>query len=568
MARRSRADMEAQRQREQQQTTQDKLFSVGIYVRLSIENSNRPEENEVIATQIDFCKNYVAEQTDMNLVQIYSDNGATGTNFKREGFLNLIRDLELGIIDAVVVRDFSRLGRNRIECLRYLTKVFPDLGVRFVAINDFYDTLTGDETSLEVLIKNMMNEYYSHDISRKTSTALRMKIENGTFRKRNLPYGYMWSENKEHIILDNEVAHFVKQIFQWRLEGISTLKICVRLDELQAILPEARNHQNGVRSGNCTFSEKWGKSTVECILDNPHYTGDLILGRTEMALYKGIKSHLVKEESQWTTYPNHHPALVSHEDFCIIQNRKKEVAKERQEKMKKSESERKKLVDLFAGKIFCGDCNRKLWYSRVQRKSSWSASYSCSTYRRNLTPSCTSHRIRQDILNELVLECIKMQIKVGLDYEKLLNILKDSAKDKSLREKQNAQISSLRLKLNGIRQRHNRLYKDYVEGILSLEDYNFTKEIYQEEMDKLSLHLEEAQQRKQAFDEAMSSDNKWISLVKSISRTRKLSQSLVDMAIHKVLVHEDGTVELVMNYHNIFLDMTRGVEEVENEVVT
>ncbi len=572
MARRSRADMEAQRLREERQATEKKLFSVGIYARLSIENSNRSEEKDVITTQIDFCKNYIAAQTDMNLVQTYIDNGATGTNFKRNGLLEMIRDLELGVIDTVVVRDFSRFGRNRIECLRYLTKIFPDLGVRFVAINDFYDSLTADETSFEVLIKNIMNEFYSHDISRKTSTALRLQIKNGTFQKRILPYGYMWSEDKEEIIIDTEVSQYVQKMFQWRLEGLSFHGIAKRLDELQAILPEARNHQNGVRSGNCTFAEKWGKSSVQTILYNPHYTGDLVLGRTEMALYKGIKPHLV-DENQWLTFPNNHPALVSHEDFSVIHNRRKELAKDRQEKKKESESERKKLVDLFTEKIFCADCGRKLWYRREQRKNksqqttSWTGYYACSTYSRKLTPLCTSHRVRQTALNELVLEAIKMQIKVGIDYEEILRKLKDSAKDKSLREKQNAHISSLRLKLNGIRQRNNRLYKDFVEGILTQDEYVFTKESYQQEIEAYTLRLEEAQQRKLAFDEAMSSDNKWLSLVKSISRTRKLNQSLVDMAIHKVLVYEDGTVELVLNFHDIYQNMSKGVEEVEKEVV-
>ncbi len=575
MARRSRADMAAQREREELQATQSKLFSVGIYARLSIENSNRPENNEVITTQIDFCKNFVAEQIDMDLVQIYSDNGATGTNFNRDGFLNLIRDLELGVIDAVVVRDFSRLGRNRMECLRYLTKVFPDLGVRFVAINDFYDSLTADETSLEVLIKNIMNEYYSHDISRKLSTALRTMMENGTFRKRLLPYGYMWNENKEEIVLDEGVSHYVKMMFQWKLENMSLFQIAEKLDELKAPIPRVRNRQLKNPQHQEETEKYWHGKTIQLILLNPHYTGDLILGRTEMALYKGIHTHVPTVESQWVVFPNNHPALVSKEDFERIKNQNKENVQAMKQSMKDTEKERSKQIDLFDRKIFCGDCGRRMYFIRAKHKRrkkdcndhTWVLCYTCSTYRNRKKPTCTPHTIQQKTLNELVLEAIKMQIKVGLDYEKLLNTLKDSTKDKSLREKQNAHISSLRLKINGIRQRNSRLYKDYVEGILTLEEYNFTKETYQQEIDTYSLRLEEAKKRKEAFDEAMTSDNKWISLVKSISRTRKLNQSLVDMAIHKILVYEDGSVELVMNYHDIFLDMTKGVEEVENEVV-
>lgn len=573
MARRSRAEMAAEKLKNQQRGKQSQLFSVGIYARLSIENSRQSDEKDVIENQIDFCKNFVSERTDMNLTSVYSDDGVTGRVFKRDAFDKMIQDIEIGKIDCVVVRDFSRFGRSYLDCLHYLNKRFPELGIRFIAITDNFDSLTCDESSLEVFLKNLMNQWYSDDISRKSSTALRTQMLNGTFRKRNLPYGYMWGENPLDIVIDEEVAHFVKMMFQWKMEGKSSRYMASQLDELQAPLPDLRKYQNGVYSGEIPLQQNkyWGTTTIDSILSNPHYIGDLVLGRTEVALYKGIPAHKVKDENLWIIYENNHPALVCREVFSEIKKKSSDIASERQEKMKETEKARSQLVDLFDQKMFCGDCGKRMWFRKNKNVTktagiTWVVLYVCSAYSRKLQPPCTPHRLKQDIVEEKVLKAIKSQVKIALDYEKLLELLKNSHGEKSIRDRQNAQISSLRLKINGIRQRNSRLYTDFADGILTQEEYLFAQDSYREDLNKLETALTRCLEEKQQFQDAMSTNNKWITLMKSLSKTKKLNQNLVDIAIEKILIYEDERIEVIMKYQDIFLNMTAWIEEVQNEV--
>ncbi len=574
MARRSREDMELQRQRMEQEVVTIGLFSTAIYARLSVENSGKSSEKDVISNQIELCKGFISEKEDLALSNTYIDNGVTGTHFQRKGLQNLLRDIEEAKINCVVVRDFSRFGRNRMECIRYLSKVFPELGVRFISIADGYDSQTCDHTALNVLVQNMLNEYYSHDTSKKVHTALRIQMQEGTFKKRNLPYGYMWSEDRESMIVDEEVADFVKMIFRMKLEGISYTLIMKKLDELQAPLPEVRKVENGVRVSASNSAKQWAKSTINGIITNPHYVGDTVLGRSESAIYQGIKTQKEQDESKWFVFPDTHPALVSREDFKIIQDNLAQGSKIFQEKQQESKEQRAKMIDLFHGKIFCGDCGRVMYFKKQKMvyrgvKSDnvhWYSNYNCSTSVRRLTPSCTPHQLQQKVLERQVLDTIKTQVKVALNYETLLDKLRNTTADKSIRERQTNLIRSYSLKVNNLKQKSHRLYEDYTAGILDQEEYLFTKEAFHKELTSFSLRLEEAIERKEEFAQAMSSNNKWITLMKSVSRAKKLNQSLVDTVIEKILVFEDNRLEIVMKYEDIFLAMVGAVEETEHEV--
>lgn len=574
MARRSRADMDAEKQARLQSAGKRKNYSTAIYARLSVENSGKSEDKDVLSNQINQCKAFIEEEPDLTYSHTFSDNGKTGTNFQREGFQNLLSAAEAGLINCIVVRDFSRFGRNRLESVRYISKVFPDLGIRFISVNDLYDSSSGDDSALKLLIHSLVNELYSKDISRKVSTALRSQMAEGSFHKRNLPYGYMWCENRETIIVDEEVADFVRMIFSWKLEGISIHSMTEKLDELDAPLPEARKLQNGVRNRGDITATKWAKSTICSMLQNPHYVGDLVLGRSERALYKGVRPRKVKDVESWFVFPDTHQPLVSREDFESVQNMFQNGSEKLQSKMIESSNERKKMIDLFVKKCYCGDCGQKMYYKKHKNiyhgkkgeSISWSGIYNCSTNIRRLTPKCSPHHTRQSLLEEKVLSAIKTQVKIALDYEILLNQLRDSTADKSVRDKQNALISSLKLKLNGAKQKLDRLYTDYLDGILTLEEYSFTKQSFLDDVSNLEIRLEEITEQKLQYSEAMSSNNKWITLMKSVSKKKKLSQTLVDTTIEKIFVYEDNRIDLVMKFNDIFELMKTSVDDLKKEV--
>lgn len=545
------------------------IFPTAIYARLSVENSGKSENVDVIANQIEICKSYIADRPYLSLVDTYIDNGHTGTVFDRPEFNRLMNDIKSGRIKCLVVRDLSRFGRDYIETGTYLERIFPQIGLRFIAIKENYDNFDtdGSNESLMIPLQNMINALYSKDISRKVSTALKAQMEQGTFQKRNLPYGYRWNEEHTNMVIDEETASYVRLIFQRKIEGCSMPMILDELDRLGATNTELRKRQNGTRTGDGCSCKGWHKSTVYGILTNPHYVGDTVLGRSMVAIYKGIKSHNVKDKDEWIVFPNTHQAIISREDFQKVQDIMNAASVARQTKMQKSEEIRATLINLFNGKIFCADCGKRMYFHRKKvdkrKDGAWYAFYECSTYVGRRYEHCTAHYIRQDRLESDVLTAIQLQVKAALDYDKLLDKLRGSEGEKNIRDKQNALITSLNLKLSGVSKKRTRLYEDFAEGILDEEEYIFAKKSYDEQFADLSRRLDEAVQRRSKFNEAMSVDNKWITLMKSVSTATQLSQELVDESVEMVKIHEDGAVELVMKYGDIYALTIQSIKEVQ-----
>lgn len=545
------------------------IFPTAIYARLSVENSGKSENVDVIANQIEICKSYIADRPYLSLVDTYIDNGHTGTVFDRPEFNRLMNDIKSGRIKCLVVRDLSRFGRDYIETGTYLERIFPQIGLRFIAIKENYDNFDtdGSNESLMIPLQNMINALYSKDISRKVSTALKAQMEQGTFQKRNLPYGYRWNEEHTNMVIDEETASYVRLIFQRKIEGCSMPMILDELDRLGAPNTELRKRQNGTRTGDGCSCKGWHKSTVYGILTNPHYVGDTVLGRSMVAIYKGIKSHNVKDKDEWIVFPNTHQAIISRENFQKVQDIMNAASVARQTKMQKSEEIRATLINLFDGKIFCADCGKRMYFHRKKvdkrKDGGWYAFYECSTYVGRRYEHCTAHYIRQDKLERDVLAAIQLQVKAALDYDKVLDKLRGSEGEKNIRDKQNALITSLNLKLSGVSKKRTRLYEDFAEGILDEEEYTFAKKSYDEQFADLSRRLDEAVQRRSKFNEAMSVDNKWITLMKSVSTATQLSQELVDESVEMVKIHEDGAVELVMKYGDIYALTIQSIKEVQ-----
>ena len=545
------------------------IFPTAIYARLSVENSGKSEKVDVITNQIEICKSYIEDRPYLALVDTYIDNGRTGTVFDRPEFNRLMNDIKSGRIKCLVVRDLSRFGRDYIETGTYLERIFPQIGLRFISIKEVYDNFDNDGSneSLMIPLQNMINALYSKDISRKVSTALKAQMEQGTFRKRNLPYGYKWNEEHSNMVIDEDSAKFVRLMFEWKIEGWSIPSILDALDRMGAPNPEARKREVGTRDGDPSNHTGWYSSTLYCILTNPHYVGDTVLGRSMKAIYKNIPSHNVKDKDEWIVFPDTHEAIVSREDFQKVQDIMNAASEARQTKMQKSEEIRATLVNLFEGKIVCADCGRKMYFHRKRidkdKRGRWYAYYECSTSVSRRYEHCTSHYTRQDKLEADVLAAIQLQVKVALNYDKLLGKLRGSEGEKSIRDKLNATITSLNLKLGGVSKKRIRLYEDFAEGLLDEEEYTFAKKSYDEQYADLSRRLDEAVQRRSKFSEAMSVDNKWITLMKSVSTAEQLSQDLVDESVELVKVHDDGSVELVMKYGDIYALTLQSIKEVQ-----
>ncbi len=565
MARKSR---KAQAQPVAEVKKETAALPTAIYARLSVENSGKDDDGNSLQNQIAVCEDYLDGCPHLRLTEVYSDNGRTGTVFDRPAWNRLMDDVRTGKIQCIVVRDLSRFGRDYVETGSYLEKIFPALGTRFISVKENFDNFTCGNAmeSLSVSLQNLVNAMYSRDISKKVSTALRAQMETGKFRNRNLPYGYLWNEDKTAYVVDEDAAAVVRQIFEWKRQEVSVYTIVERLKTGGIESPERHKRRAGSRNGDNIQGEGWCPSTIRGILQNRAYIGEMVCGKSETALYKGLKKH-VTETDKWIVVPDAHPPIVSVSDFEAVERQMQEDSAHRETAMEWSADIRAGMIDLFAGKIFCADCGKRMYYKRQRicgcKNVTFRGVYDCSTHVRRGHATCFNHFIRQDALNEKVFNAIRDQLQVALDYEKLLLAMRGGSGEASVREKHKAAVASVKLRLNALKKKRAGLYESYVEGILNEEEYAFAKQTYEEQYEALNRLLDEAVERRERFLASISPDNKWLTMMRGAAGMTGLTQELVDAIIEKVLVYGGGRIEVVFNYNDVFYAMLECVEQIK-----
>ena len=565
MARKSR---KAQAQPVAEVKKETAALPTAIYARLSVENSGKDDDGNSLQNQIAVCEDYLDGCPHLRLTEVYSDNGKTGTVFDRPAWNRLMDDVRTGKVQCIVVRDLSRFGRDYVETGNYLEKIFPALGTRFISVKENFDNFTCGNAmeSLSVSLQNLVNAMYSRDISKKVSTALRAQMETGKFRNRNLPYGYLWNEDKTAYVVDEEAAAVVRQIFEWKRQEVSVYTIVERLKAGGIESPERHKRRAGTRNGGNIQGEGWCPSTIRGILQNRAYIGEMICGKSETALYKGLKRRLT-EKDNWIVVSDAHPPIVSVSDFEAVERQMREDSAHRETAMEWSADIRAGMIDLFAGKIFCADCGKRMYYKRQRicgcKNVTFRGVYDCSTHVRRGHATCFNHFIRQDALNEKVFNAIRDQLQVALDYEKLLLAMRGGAGEASVREKHKAAVASVKLRLNALKKKRAGLYESYAEGILNEEEYAFAKQTYEEQYEALNRLLDEAVERRERFLASISPDNKWLTMMRGAAGMTGLTQELVDAIIEKVLVYGGGRIEVVFNYNDVFYAMLECVEQIK-----
>lgn len=523
------------------------VLPTAIYARLSVENGGKDDNGASIGNQIEVCKEYIRDIPDLQLVKVYQDNGWTGTVMRRPAFDELMEDIKKGAVKAIVVRDLSRFARNYIEIGTYIERIFPYLGVRFIAVKERFDTFTmgGNKESLMIPLQNLINDLYSKDISRKVEAALRTQIEEGTFKWRTLPYGYIWNCEHTNIVPDPERAPVVEMIFRWRADGVSSHEIVRKLNENKA--PRYLG-KNGELTG------PWKMGSIFNMLHNPVYVGDRVMSRYHSAIYKGIKKSKVPQE-EWIVFKDAHEAIISRELFEKVQEITRSNANRFKESKKETGPERSRIMDLFEGKSFCADCGSKMYFIKVKMKpgsQKMYGKYYCSQYHRTNGVSCTCHGISKRKLDEKVLAAINMQVDVALEKEKLIRKFCGSKEDKKTRSGMNREIQGAAGEIERMRLRKTRLYEDFVSGILDENEYTYAKCGYEEELERLDKRMQDLLEKRKAYEEAVSSDNRWISGLKRIKGKKKLTQEMVDAVVDRVVIHEGRSINLVMKYQDVF----------------
>ena len=526
----------------------------GIYVRLSIENSGKDDDGDSIENQTSICKEYVEEHPDLKLYDIYEDNGKKGTNFDRPEFNRLMDDIRAGKVKCVLVKDLSRFGRDYIEAGEYLEKIFPFLGVRFISITDGYDSLTaGDaEGALMIPLKNMINDVYAKDISRKIITSFRARQEKGEYLPAFPPYGYVKSKTRAYRYeVDEAVAPYVRMIFEWKAAGVSHSEICKRLNDMGAVTPAKRKVELGIWHAEKYKHTIWYGRTIIDILKNATYTGTLVYGKMPKSLYQGIKCHRAKPD-EWRCIPDAHEAIVSQELFDRVQKIFDERSERMQKKWAESKQVRDKIVNLFVKRIYCGDCGKRMRFVKgnnaLRDKNFYYTNYVCGGYLDSGYRNCTRHSIRYQDVVDAVFSAMQVQMEYALNQEKMLKKLRGTAKERNLIDQYVAKVNYLTQELKKINSRREGLFENFAEGILDEADYQYAKKSYDEEYAGLEEQLSEAKQRKKELDGVLTANNEWIQAMHKVEGAAELDQNLVNALVKSVLIYEDNRVEVEFKF--------------------
>ena len=526
-----------------------KLYKVGIYCRLSVEdavNSAKAknyipsDESVSIENQYEILSKFVMLNGWVE-VKTYRDDGYSGGNFQRPGFQEMLEDARSGLINLILVKDLSRLGRDFVEVGRYTDVVFPSLGCRFVSVLDCLDS-EGDNTDM-LHFRSLMNDYHLKDLSSKIKSVLHAKMKSGQYLGSYAPYGYRKSEDDKHqLVIDEEAAAVVQRIFEMRRSGMAYGKITAALNQDGILSPRwywAIHYGNG----SCKCSKLWAYATVKNILNDAVYTGTLTQNRTGSRSYKD-KTLIQKPESEWISHVDAHEAIISPETWDADQEQN-QLAKLR------CADNAAPQPALFTGKLVCADCGHPLVVNRQTKRRKNGAvkkyvSYYCLQYANSGHSICSWHRISEITLQQLILNEIKAQAKaVTVNEAAVLEKLKKqvSSADTMRQENTRQEIASLRRRVQELEQMTAKLYEDKVSGTITEATFLMLIEKSEQERIQKSDRLDALLSEAGKVQQELSDLQKWTALIRKYLNLTELDRNTVDELIDRIEVSEATVVD-------------------------
>lgn len=534
-------------------TTTNKVYKTAIYARLSLLDNGR-HDGDTIENQVRMVMEYITESPHLIHAETYIDNGWTGTNFNRPSFNKLMDDVKKGHINCIVVKDLSRFGRNYIEVGNYLEKIFPFIGVRFISLNDSFDS--ADPTNFEGLglaLKSLINDIYAKDISQKVSAAFEIKQQKGEFIGNYAAYGYIKSaENKHKLAVDPETAPVIQDIFRYKLECMSNIQIARKLNERGIPSPSNYRYQKRLLKTDKYAGSLWQQQSIKSILKNPVYTGCVSQGKHKRRLSQGI-SPMRTDSTQWINVDGMHEAIISKDMFDEVNGILAKSKESYQAKQGKYDF-LPETENLFKGIVYCSDCGSPLTrykdvrYRQKKNPPTVCYTYICQNFEQNRTLSCKSRKlISEKLLSCVVWESIKSQIALFADLDKIAMRLKESKQYRSKLSSLNKKMASVSSSIEHINARLSGLYDDFADGILSEEDYRFAKSKYREKKAKLELRHAELAKTLNIAEDSSCSDERAEAIAKFKS-SEALSRTMLLELIERIVIANKETVIITFKY--------------------
>lgn len=537
--------LDAIRQEEGKAAGQLKLPAVeaGLYVRLSNED-NGGKSTDGIDNQLELLLEFVKQFEKVKTVETYMDNGQTGTDFERPGWERMMEDAKCGRINCIIVKDLSRFARNYLEAGDYLEKIFPFLGIRFIAVNDQFDSAGEFFSSKELIteFKNLANDYYSKDISNKIMSAFRVKKEQGQFIGGKAPYGYILEKN--HYVVDEFAADVVKRIFKMKLEGTSAYKIAGILNQEGIPSPSRYAGEQGVKKyKNCSHI-LWQQEAVSRILYNRAYVGDLVQGKYNRSIYSRERQGK-KEEAAWEVIENAHPAIIDREVFQKVQE-----IREKNRKAWKDRQGGPGYRNVLEGILVCGICHHAMWRNKDVRNGKARYHFFCGSSYGHSQTKCNTSSIVDYKIFDMVLKQIKWQIALAVEADSLLEQMKRSNSQSAVYRMKKKETERARDELQRYIYLKTSIYEDLKQGILTKDEYLTAKERYTRKISAFETELNNKQTELDHFKQCMSGENRWLKAFLNVRDAKELTRDMAVSLLEKVEIYEDKRIHIRFRFRN------------------
>lgn len=533
-----------------------RVYGAALYLRLSKEDSGR-EGSDSIEMQEYLLQQYASGQPDLAVKAIYRDNGLTGTNFLRPGFEQMMEAVERGEIDCIIVKDLSRFGRNYVEAGFYLEKIFPLLGVRFVAVNDGYDTLKSESyNEMVVSLKNIVNSLFAKDISKKTGSALHRKQEKGEFIGSFAPYGYVKSpENKHKLMIDPKTWPVVKEIFSQRLKGIGYGQIAKSLNERDIPCPTMERFlKGGFRNTDSgTMCIRWTASTIKHITKNMVYAGHMAQGKQMRSLCSGIPNGELGRED-WVIVQNTHAPIVSQDTFNAVQaiNTARSGKSSQGRQLQKTEN-------IMAGLLYCKDCGKTMARCKsCSEKGHIRYTYGCRTRKASKGMSgCTLKNIGEGELFDIIQTSVNILIAATVECESILDQLKVGPKAQAESLKLETSLGEVQKAILKNTEERSRLFERYCDKIIGDEEYLYLKQQYDAQASELRSLQEQLWASRPDSGEASGPESSCAPTFSNDSEVNALTRNMVLELICHITVSGRNDILITWNFKDRYQSLQK-----------
>lgn len=530
------------------------LFNVAIYIRLSREDGDK-EESDSVGNQRKLLAEYIAKKEDFILYDVYVDDGYSGTNFNRPSFQRMIADIEDGKVNCVVVKDLSRFGRDYIDTGRYLERYFPELGVRFISVTDSIDSMKQAYDML-LPIKNIFNEQYARDISKKIQATVKSKQKAGEFIGAFTSYGYKKSPvNKNKLVIDDYAADVVRRIFSLYIQGYGKQRIAKLLNAEGILCPAEYKKVNGENYKNCNRLESttyWSYSTINSILHREMYVGNMVQG-TKHQRMRSKQKKMPKED--WIIVENTHEPIIDKETWEKAQSLLKKRTRELDLETNKN---------IFAGFVKCGDCGRAMT-KNMWRRADGSKTYSlyCGTYKRNGKQYCTPHTLPMAVLEDIVLGDLKAIVDSVDNLKELVQSQSFTAS--KVKRIADTELGKIKAELERVKRLKKSIYEDYREELISKEEFLSYREDYLKKEELYSKQIEALEEKKKDNVTEDVFETPWLKRLLELKDIESLDRDIVVEMISEIRVYENRKIKITYNFGNELEHLFSSVYSVESE---